>query len=66
MIFIQFAQILLYDLYDDTKCLCAKLKPFGQMKAELWAEKFGDFENGLVCIFSLPTWMLQYKCIEIS
>ena len=28
--------------------------------------KFGDFGNGLVCIFLPRTWLLQYKCIEIS
>ena len=28
--------------------------------------KFGDFGNGLVCIFGPPTWLLQYKYIEIS
>ena len=57
---------VLNDFYDDTKCLCTKFEVIWTNETELWAKKFWDFENGLVCIFCPPTWLLHYKCMEIS
>ena len=48
---------LLNDFYDDTKCLCTKFEVIwtNESRVTLYGPKnFGDFENGLVCIF-LPT-----------
>ena len=56
----------LNDFYDDTKCLCTKLKSFGQRKQSNGPKNFGDFENGLLCMFCPPAWLLHHKCIEIS
>ena len=57
----------LNDFYDDTNCLCTKFEVIWTNESRVMGQKnFGDFENGLVCIICPPTWLLQYKCIEIS
>ena len=57
----------LNDLYDDTKFLLTKFEVIWTNESRVIGQKnFGDFENGLVCIFCSPTWLLQYKCTEIS
>ena len=46
----------LNDFYDDTKCLCTKFEVIWTNESRVNGPKdFGDFENGLVCIFCPPT-----------
>ena len=47
------------------------LKLFGPTATELWGKEVGEFsimfcgKMGWWALFCPPTWLLQYKCIEI-
>ena len=61
-----------YGLWDHATCSVPNWMLFGPMTTGLWGKEVGEFsiiiyeKMGWWAFFCPPTWLPQYKCIEIS